>query len=187
MPDEVEAGAHDLRLAAKRVGVLHPRAVHVRGADVAAGDQAPVFAGDGDLPGLAARPMDAVVERRIAALERVDRHGAGDDRRCEHVLGAEQPGERQRGGHLGAVDQREPLLGAELGGLEPGAREPFRRRQDLAADAHMADAEQHRGQMRERREIARGAHRALRRDERVDLVLAAAPAAPRSAAAEMPE
>ena len=41
------------------------------------------------------------------------RQRAGDERRREHVLGGEQPGERERGRHLRAVDQREPLLGRE--------------------------------------------------------------------------
>ena len=120
LPHQVEAGAHDLRLAAERIGILHARAIDVRGADGAARDQVAVLARHRDLAGLAAACVDALVERRIAALERIDRHGAGDHGRCQHVLGAEQARQRQRRGHLRAVDQRQTLLGAQPERLQAG-------------------------------------------------------------------
>ena len=48
-----------------------------------------VFARHGDLTGLAAHLVNALIERRIAALQRIDRHGARHHRRGEHVFGAE--------------------------------------------------------------------------------------------------
>ena len=42
--DQIEAGAHHLRLAAEGVRILHSRAVQMRGADRAARDQLAVFA-----------------------------------------------------------------------------------------------------------------------------------------------
>ena len=84
----------------------------MRGANGAARDQVPVFARHGDLPGLPAHRVYALIEGRIAAFQRINRHGAGDDGGGEHIFRAEQPRECERGGDLGAVDQRQSLLGA---------------------------------------------------------------------------
>src|ERR1700686_1387366 len=62
--------------AAKRVGVLHAGAIEMRGADRASGNEIAVLARRGDLAGLAAHLMDAIVERRVAALQRVNGHCA---------------------------------------------------------------------------------------------------------------
>ena len=62
--DQVERRAHHLRLAAEAVGVLHPVAIVMAVADRAARQQAAQHGGDVDLPGLAARGVDARIERR---------------------------------------------------------------------------------------------------------------------------
>ena len=129
-----------------------------------------ILAGDRDLSGLAADLVDALVERRVAGLQRVDRHGARDDGGREHVFRAEQAREGERGRHLRAVDEREALFGAERARREPRAGEAFGGRQYLAADAHLADTEQHRTQVGERGKIAGCADGALRRNHGVDLV-----------------
>ena len=84
-------------------------------------DQVAVLARHGDLPGLAAHLVDALIERRIAAFQRIHRHGAGDDGGGEHVFGAEQSRQGQRRGHLRAVDQRQAFLGAQLERLKSRA------------------------------------------------------------------
>ena len=72
-------------------------------------------------PGLRAQGVDARVERRRRAHERLERERRGDDRGLEHPARVAQ-GERAAGGHqVRAVDQREALLGRELDRLEPGA------------------------------------------------------------------
>ena len=53
--EQVERGAHHLRLAAEAVGVLHPAAADVAGEDFAAVEQAADRGGDADLAGLAAK------------------------------------------------------------------------------------------------------------------------------------
>ena len=169
--NEIEAGTHHLRLAAKRIRILDPAAIEVRCANGAAGDQFAVFAGDGNLSGLAPYLVNAVVEGRIAALQRVHRHGARDDRGAEHVLGAEQSRQCQRGGYLCAVDERESFLGVQSDSLQSRQAQPFGRRQHLASHADAAHAQQRGAQVRQRGEIAGGAHRSLRRDHRIDLVL----------------
>ena len=94
---QVERGAHHLRLAAEAVGVLHPAARDVAGQDLAALEQAVDRGGDADLAGLAAKLGNARVERLGRALERIDRQRAGGDRGGEHALAQEQGIERERG------------------------------------------------------------------------------------------
>ena len=121
-------------------------------------------------------------------LQRIDRHGAGDEGRGEHVFGAEQARQGERGRHLRAVDEREAFLRSERAGLQGRPAPDLRSRaSSLAADAHLADAEQRRTQMRERRQIAGGADRALRRDHGIDLVLQQRAQRADRAAGEMPE
>src|SRR3546814_12059261 len=79
MAHQVERRAHHLRLAAKAVGVLYLLAVGVRLADFAVPEQLAQHLGDGDLARLPAQVVDARVERRIGALQRLDRQAAGDE------------------------------------------------------------------------------------------------------------
>ena len=95
---QVERGAHHLRLAAEAVGVLHPAAVDVAGEDLAAVEQVARSRrrrGSG-------RAGRAAAEMRgsnglTLPFERVDRQRAGGDRRGEHALAGEQGVERERG------------------------------------------------------------------------------------------
>ena len=65
-------------------------------------------------PGLAAQRVDARIERRVASRRGVDAHRAGDQaRRAAAPRRANRPLERERGRDLRAVEQRQPLLGAE--------------------------------------------------------------------------
>ena len=92
--EQVERGAHHLRLAAEAVRVLDLAAAAVAGEDLAAVEQVGDCGGDADLAGLAAKLGDARVERLGAALERIDRQRAGGDRGGEHPLAGEQGVER---------------------------------------------------------------------------------------------
>src|ERR1035438_10504229 len=67
--NQIQTGTHHLRLTAEGIRVLHARAVEVRGANGAAGEQVPVLARHGDLPGLSPDFVYALVERRVAALQ----------------------------------------------------------------------------------------------------------------------
>ena len=64
------------------------------------------------LTGLAADLVDARVERHVAAERLIDAERAGYQGRREDVEPGEQPVERQRRGDLGAVQERQALLGA---------------------------------------------------------------------------
>ena len=167
--DQIEASAHDLRLAAKGIRVLHAGAIDMRGPDGAAVHQLEVLAGDCDLARLAAGAVDARIEGRIAALQCIDRHCTGDYRAREQIFRAKQPGQRERRGDLGAIDQGETFLGAQLERLQAGLLQSLRRIEDVAVDAYLADPQQHRPQVRERRKIARGADRTLGGDHRIHL------------------
>ena len=171
MAERLETGAGNRRLTADRVRVLHPLAMEVGGADLAVPHQLAQRGGDIGLAGVPADLLNAFVERTVAALDRVGGHGAGHKRRGQDVLRAERRGQRQRGGHLGAVEQGKAFLRRQTDRF--GAR--FGQRLDRwyqpASEVGLALAEQHAREMGERGEVAGGADGALRRNAGVDLVL----------------
>ena len=89
----------------------------------------------------------------------------------ENILRREQAEQRERRGHLGAVQQRQPFLRAQGDRLEPGAGQRFGRRDDLAVDPRLADPDQGSRHMGQRRQIAGSADRSLRGDAGIDPVL----------------
>ena len=111
--------AEHLRHAAHGVGILHAFAVLVAATDLAVGIEQRADAPRGvDLPRQAARLLDAIVERRVAAGETFDGQRAADDRGVEQRLGTEQAVERQRQAQLRAVQQREAFLRLQFERLE---------------------------------------------------------------------
>ena len=62
-----------------------------------------------------------------------------------------------------------PSFASSESGARPAAARPSRGGAPLAANERLADAEQRRGEVRERGEVARGADRALLRDHRQDV------------------
>ena len=121
---KIEAGAHHLRLAAEGIGILHAViAGQMRGADLAAGEQAAIMRGRELLAGMRAQCVDARIEGRVGAHDGIDRHGAGKDRGGGIALGGEQAGKRERGRDLRAVEKRQAFLGAQRHGLAAEARE----------------------------------------------------------------
>ena len=84
----------------------------MRLADLAAREQLAVHLRDAGLAVVAAHVVDARIKRRVAALQGIKRQRAAHHRGREHGLELEQPGERQRGGDLRAVEQRETFLRA---------------------------------------------------------------------------
>ena len=129
--EQVERGAHHLRLAAEAVGVLHPVAIVVAGVISLPSSRPRRSRGDRDLAGLAARVVDARVERRAVPLSASTDSAPACERGGEHALADEQGVERDRGRGLGAVDQRQPFLGAEHQRLAGrGARSASRGGQD---------------------------------------------------------
>ena len=122
-----------------------------------------------------AQRLDALVERPVGALGGIGRERAGDERRLEHALGLEQAGQRQRGRDLRAVEKRQTLLRAENERRKAGSRERRLRRNARAVDEELADAHQGRRHVRERREIAGRADRALAGNDRDQVRFEAAP------------
>jgi hypothetical protein len=105
--------------------------------------------------------MDARIERRIRPAGRVGRQRAGDQRRFEQQLSLEQAGERVGGRELRAVQQCQPLLGAEAERLQARLGQRLGGRPPALACEDLADADHRRRHVGERREVARGADRAL--------------------------
>ena len=111
------------------------------------------------------RGSKGFTEPAAASTERAPETSAGE----EEVLGVEEVEEGERRGDLGAVQERQPLLGRQGEGGEAGPAQPLDRREPLLTHRDLADAEEHRGEVGEGREVPRGAHRALLRDDRQDV------------------
>ena len=164
--EEVAAGAVHLRRAAERVRVLHLVAPAMRLDDRRALEQAEDVRGGGLLPSQRPELVDLRQERRARPLQRLDRDRAGDVRGPRQPSRPHEPEREHRGHELGAVDEREPLLRLQLHGLETDPRERVRARQPLAVDPRLPFADERQREMRERREVARGADRATARHDR---------------------
>ena len=169
LAQRVPRGPVDLRHAAQAVRVLHPvRAVRVGGADLAAGEQLAKVTRNLDLAGMRPGRDELLVEGRRRAEHRLQAH------RPDHIGRAGQPhgvmvGEGPDAGHqLGAVEQRQSLLGAEGDRCQAGAVERRATRLRVGAgDAGRALADEDERDVRQRGEIARCAQAAVRRDDRV--------------------
>ncbi len=111
---------------------------------------------------MAAHRVDARVERGIAAETSVDGQRPRDERGRHRPLGREQGSKRERGRHLRAVEQREPLFRRKLEWREAGRGERLGAGEHAAVALCGAFADQDQSEMRKRRQIARGADRALR-------------------------
>ena len=161
--------AHHLRLAAQAIGVLHARVVvQMRGADRAARHQRaqrrrrPRSGRDGGASAWM-RGSNGVSEPRAASVDSAPVTSAGTEQRFR----LEQAGQRVGGGELRAVEQRQPLLRPQRQRRQAGRGERFRRRHATRRPKRdLADADHRRRHVGERREIARGADRALRRHDR---------------------
>src|SRR3546814_20054271 len=81
-------------------------------ADRRARHQAAQRVGRLDLAFVAAKRMDARVERRVGALGRLGRERARPQRRAEQPLGLEQPRKSTDTSKLRAAEPREPFLWA---------------------------------------------------------------------------
>ena len=91
------------------------------------------------------------------------------------ALRLEERERAERGHVLRAVDQREALLRLEHDRRDPGlARAPPPPGESAPSNVRLAFADEHEREVRERREVARGADRALRRDPRMDAALSIA-------------
>ena len=64
--------------------------------------------------GLAAQGVDAWIKRAVAAARCIHRKRTDHQRRFKHRLKTQQRMQRERRGSLGAVDQGQAFLGAQL-------------------------------------------------------------------------
>ena len=85
---------------------------------------------------------------------------------AEQVFDREHVVERERRRCLRAVEKRQAFLRLQRHGLETRDAQAVHRARTFTANRDLADAEQHRRHVRERREIAGCADRALHRDDR---------------------
>ena len=167
----VASGAVDLRHASEAVGVLH--AVLGIGAmgrpDLAVRQQRAQVPGRCDLPRMRARGDQLLREGGAGAEHRLEAHRADD------VGGQRQPNgvvvsERANPGHeLGPVEQRQAFLCLQLDRLERGARQRLGSAARAGTvDGRLALPDEHERDVGQRREVARRAETATRRDDRMD-------------------
>lgn len=105
--------------------------------------------------------MDARIERRVRTLGRFHRQRAGHQCGLEHGFDLEQAGQRIGGGELGAVEQGQTFLCAQINRLQAGTRQCVGCGQAFVTDVGFAHAQHHAGQVRKRCQIAGSTHRAL--------------------------
>ena len=146
----------------KRVGVLHPGiALAMAGHDRRTGEQAAQVGRADGLPDLRPQRLQIGGERAVGAEQRLDAH------RGRHVGEAGEDlevGDRQREhpqDAVGAVDEGQPLLGAEHHRLDAGAGERVGGRRDVPVDRDMALADHHQRAVGERRQVAARPERAV--------------------------
>ena len=65
------------------------------------------------------------------------------------MFGSKQRHQRNTRGHLGTVEQRQPFLGGQSDGSDPGVLQRLAGRHDLPVDAYLAFAHGRQGQMRQ--------------------------------------
>ena len=136
--DGVLDRAENLRHAAHRIRILHALAILVTATDFAVCQQPAQLARDFDLAGQAARLLDAIVERCVAAREAFDRQRAGHDGRIEQPLRLQQAFEREREAQLRAIQQREPFLRLQLERLDARRVQHHGRRRSESARPRVA-------------------------------------------------
>ena len=90
---------------------------------------------------------------------------------CSTRLRLEERGERDCGRHLSAVEERQSFLRSERQRRKAALGEGLGGRHAHAAERYLADADERRRHVGERRQIARRTDRALRRNDRQDAAL----------------
>jgi hypothetical protein len=141
--------------------------------DCGAFEQSPEVRGRVTLALQRARVVDRGMEARAGALQRLERERAREVGRSREPRCPDESERRHRRHELGAVDQREPLLGEESRRLEPDRCEGVRPRQELPLDGRPALADERQRQVCQRCEISAGADRSARRDVRQEAAVEA--------------
>jgi hypothetical protein len=167
----IGGGAVDLGGAAEGVGVLDVAAGLVGGADLGAFEPQAEAGGAGELAGVGAGEMDALVEGGGRATEGVEGEGAGGVGGIEEVFGIEE-GETASGEHgLGAVDEGDAFLGLEGEGCDAGGGEGIGTGEALALVEGGAFSNEDESDMGEGGEVAAGADAAAGRSDGGDAMV----------------
>jgi hypothetical protein len=124
----VAHGSADLWSAAQRVGVLHARVVFaMRGDDLRAVEQPGEIRGARGLARLRPQRDQVRGERAVGAQKRLHRHRCRDVRDLDQAAEVLDRQDQHPQHPVGAVDQRQALLGPQGQGLDAGRRERARR------------------------------------------------------------
>ena len=162
--DAIDRGAQHLRAAAERVRVLHARVVLLVGLEhFASRELLQDRCRHGLLPGLVARGVDARIQERVRGAARIDGERGGAHGGAEQGVRIVERQRADRAHVVRAVDERQTFLRMERLGPEVHGAERIARRHPLSAEVRLAFAEEPERQVRERSQVAGGAHRTARR------------------------
>ena len=171
-PEVVEGVLHravDLRHAAQRVRVLDLVGMAVMAAlDARVAQQVAELPGHRDLAGMRASQLVGGGEGHVRAQQRLDGLGGRHTRGPHQAVGVGQEQGADRRHHLGPVQQGQAFLGLQRQRLQTGLPEGQQTRDDLATELHLAAPDERQRQVRQRREIARGAEAPLFGHDRMD-------------------
>src|SRR5215469_5210029 len=106
--------------------------------------------------------MNARVEWCVRAFGRFSRKRAGHERALKEILALEEACQRAGGRELGAIEESQAFLGPQGEGDKVGGLERLARGDTLpVGQGDLTDSRHGRGEMRERRQVARCTHRSL--------------------------
>ncbi len=120
-------------------------------------------------PGMGTRGHDPRIERGVRAAGSVHGGRADEVRDAAQLQGAGEREAADRHRHLDPVDEGEAFLRAQHDRPDPRAGQGAGRRLRASADVDPALSHQREREVRQRREVARGAHGALAGDDRKDV------------------
>ena len=157
--DGVTRCAVDLRRAAQRVGVLDPIvAVAMAGDDRRTGEQRPEVRRAGRLADLRAHADEVGGERPVGAEQRLRRHRPGDVGDAQQHIEVGEGQDEHAEHPVGAVDERQALLGPQRERFDAGGREGGGAVDERAVrQARLALSEQDQGTRRQGGQVPAGA------------------------------
>ena len=168
--DRVAYRAVDLGHTAERVRVLDlVRRAVMRADELRIAQEVAQLRRHGGLAGMGTGGLVRGGERDVRAERRLDAHRRDRARRPKEPFRVVEHECPDGAHHLCPVQQREPLLRLETEWLELRFPEDVRGGSDATVRFDPASADQREGEVRERGEVARCAHGALRRHDRVDV------------------
>jgi gliding motility-associated-like protein len=151
----------DLWHTAQRIGVLDPAAVDMALHDSAVTQETPQPLRHQQAAVVRAQAMEAFVKRSLGTRQGFQAHGADDVRGFQAVVKPLYGLYGKSKNELGAIDQRQPFLGAQRDGSKAILVQDFPGRFSRAPVKDFTKSDEREKEMRQRGQVAGGAYRAF--------------------------